>query len=147
MFVMSFEKTKTFHFHMWWSKKRWWYERKIWNGSKLKLSSWRPFERLCKNLSILARYFLPKIQRYKMACILQHGMYQCLEQSLTYLLGIHSNRTLCITYWPISVQNWGKYLPYFTSFTHVVHHSPLILVDCVIPTFKPLTLAIGFGLF
>ncbi len=100
--------------------------KKISSSFKLELSSWRPFERLCKNLSTLAQYFLPIIQRYKMACILQHGMYQCLEQSLTYLLGIHSNKTLFITYWPISVQNWGKYLPYFTSFTHVVHHSPLI---------------------
>ncbi len=98
----------------------------IWKGSKLELPSWRPFERLCKNLSILAQYFLPKIQRYKIASILQHGMYQCLEQSLTYLLSIHSNRTLFITYWPINVQNWDKYLPHFTSFTHVVHHSPLI---------------------
>ncbi len=101
-------------------------KRKIWKGSKLELPSWRPFERLCKNLSILAQYFLPKIQRYKIASILQHGMYQCLEQSLTYLLSIHSNRTLFITYWPINVQNWDKYLPHFTSFTHVVHHSPLI---------------------
>jgi hypothetical protein len=121
MCVMSFERKNRFHFHMWWLKKR-----KILKGSKLELSSLRPFERLCKNLSILAQHFLPIIQTYKMACILQHGMYQCLEQSLTYLLGIYSNRTLFITYWPISVQNWGKYLPYFTSFTHVVHHSPLI---------------------